>query len=260
MRRNWLRNLPVIHPLTIELNGITKTFSKQHALRDLNLGVAEGEIIALIGKSGSGKSTLIKIMNLMSLPSSGTVTILGHEVSSSGAKARLVRRHVATIHQGLALVPRLSVIENTLQGALGSLIGPRLGLLSYPKHLRTTAEDLLQELGIGEKCHHPLSQLSGGQQQRVAIARALMQRPKIILADEPISSLDPETSVQVLTLLKKYALELNLTVVVAIHQIEFIEGFADRVIGLKNGQIAMDVQVENFDDQFSKVLFTDAKE
>ena len=241
----------------IELQNVEKTFHGLHALKNLSLSVEEGEIVALVGRSGSGKSTLIKLLNSTLEPSAGIIKISGHRLSDSKPHSRKIRQKVATIHQGLALVTRLSALENTLQGALGFMAWPRLGIFSYPKHLRLRAQKLLEQLDIGDKSLQPVCNLSGGQQQRVAIARALMQQPEIILADEPISALDPETSIQVLSLLKRVAQNNHLTLIVAIHQIEFVEGFASRVIGLKSGEIALDVPANQFNSQLSKQIFSD---
>lgn len=244
----------------IQLSGVSKSFGLTKALSEIDLSITKGEIVALIGKSGSGKTTLLKLLNLMEPSSSGVVSLLGKDVSDPSLNARALQKTVATIHQGLALVPRLSALENVMQGALGSLRGPRLGVFSYPKVLRVKATEFLEELGIAEKKLEPLSQLSGGQQQRVAIARALMQEPQILLADEPISALDPETSGQVLDLLKKVSLNHQLTLLVSIHQIEFVKGFASRVIGLKDGSVTLDLPAGKFDGQLSSSLFSDAGE
>lgn len=242
---------------SLELAKVSKSYGETRALSDIDLVVPEGEIVALIGKSGSGKSTLLKLLNQLELTTSGRLRILGEELGAPGVDLRNLRRAVATIHQGLALTPRLSALENAMQGALGSLTGPRLGMVSYPKALRIQAMDVLQSLDIGDKALEPVSQLSGGQQQRVAIARALMQKPRVLLADEPISALDPKTSAQVLDLLKRIAKENNLTLVVAIHQVEFVQGFADRVVGLRGGRISLDSTARSLDRQLSKSLFSD---
>jgi phosphonate transport system ATP-binding protein len=177
---------------------------------------------------------------------------------SHSARQKL-RRQVATIHQGLALVPSLSALENALQGSLNTLRGPRLGAFSYPRSLRVHALELLAQLGLEEKALQPVATLSGGQQQRVAIARALMQNPEILLADEPISALDPQTSRQVLELFKSIAKDRGLTLLIAIHQVEFVDSFADRVIGLEAGRIVLDSQVEDFDKRAMAKMFGDAQ-
>lgn len=242
---------------SLELLGVSKSFGETTAISDIDLVVPQGQIVALIGKSGSGKSTLLRLINQIERPSSGIIRILGHEASESAKQQRDLKRAVATIHQGLALTPRLSALENAMQGALGSLSGPRLGVVSYPKSLRQQAMDILSSLGISEKALEPVSHLSGGQQQRVAIARALMQSPKLLLADEPISALDPKTSAQVLELLSKVAKDHHLTLVVAIHQVEYVPSFANRVVGLKNGTIALDCPAADFDPKHSITLFSD---
>ncbi len=236
---------------------VSKSFGQSDALRDITLSVNPGELLALVGKSGSGKSTLLNLVNQMQSPTAGSIQILDSELSNR-KMAQMLRSKVATIHQGLALVTRLSAIENAMQGALSSITGPRLGVFSYPKEIRKKAADVLSELGLKDKQMQPVSTLSGGQQQRVAIARALMQDPAVILADEPISSLDPQTATQVLHLIKTVSKSRGITLLMAIHQIDLVGEFAERVIGLQAGKIKFDTPLAQFDADARKELFGDA--
>lgn len=242
----------------LHFESVGKNYGSVEALSQLNFEIPRGSLVALIGKSGSGKSTLLKLVNQMESLTSGELRILGFDLRDSPSARQKLRREVATIHQGLALVARLSALENTMQGSLSSLRGPRLGAYSYPKSLRVQALELLAELGLEDKALEPVANLSGGQQQRVAIARALMQKPRILLADEPISALDPQTSRQVLELFKSVAKDRGLTLLVAIHQVEFVDSFADRVIGLETGRIVLDSMVEDFDKRAMAKMFGDA--
>jgi phosphonate transport system ATP-binding protein len=258
MCQDWIRHLQLADQVAIGFQSIGKRYGHLQALSGVNLSIYQGSLVALIGKSGSGKSTLLKLVNQMETASSGQITILGKSLQDPASSGRELRKRVATIHQGLALVPRLSALENTMQGALTHLRAPRLGAFSYPVSLRTQALDLLAELGLSDKSLEPVVNLSGGQQQRVAVARALMQQPQILLADEPISALDPQTSKQVLQLFKSVAQDRGLTLLIAIHQVEFVDSFADRIIGLQSGQIVLDSEVSKFDKSAMAKLFGDA--
>jgi phosphonate transport system ATP-binding protein len=244
----------------IGTSSLTKSYDLgvTFAIENLDLIIRQGEVIALIGKSGSGKSTLLKLISGIELPSDGTIQISDQAVASlRGRSARRKRSSIALIHQGLALVPRLSTLENVLQGALPRLVGPRLGLVSYPAHLKAQARELLDRVGILDKQYEALGNLSGGQMQRVAIARALMQQPEILLADEPISALDPNTASQVLELFKEVALEFSLTVIIAIHQVNFVSQFATRVIGLTSGRKTLDIPSTDFGKKALSSMFGD---
>jgi phosphonate transport system ATP-binding protein len=167
--------------------------------------------------------------------------VLGEDVSAlRGKPLRQLRSRVGFIFQQFELVGSLSVLENVLTGALARLTGPRLGLPTYPAALRSTAFDLLEEVGLGAQAFQRADTLSGGQQQRVAIARALMQDPEILLADEPVASLDPESSEQVMNLIREIGMKRNLTVICSLHQVELALSWADRIVGLRHGEVVLD--------------------
>lgn len=225
----------------IQLTEITKKFGDNTALNSVSLNVEAGEIVVLLGLSGSGKSTLLRHINGLETPTAGSVGVLGSPVSSTRGRAlRTLRSRIGFVFQQFELVGPRTVLENVLSGALSTLRGPRLGLLSYPKALRVRAMDLLEEVGLEERAFQRADTLSGGQQQRVAIARALMQNPDILLADEPVASLDPESSKQVMNLIREIAVRRGLTVVCSLHQVEIALAWADRIVGLRHGEVVLD--------------------
>lgn len=211
------------------------------AVDNVSFDVPAGQVLGLLGLSGSGKSTLMRLVNGLHKPTGGHVSVLGRVVDECGsAELRVLRRDIGFIFQQFGLVGRMTCIENVLVGSLGRLRGPRLGVRSYPKALRTQALDNLERVGLLAQAFQRADTLSGGQMQRVAIARSLMQQPKVLLADEPVASLDPESSVQVLDLISRIAREDNMTVLCSLHQVELAIGRTDRLIGLRDGQLVLD--------------------
>jgi phosphonate transport system ATP-binding protein len=226
----------------VEINGLTKQFGDTTALDGVNLTVRRGEIVVLLGLSGSGKSTLLRHLDALELPTSGSVRVLGEDVPAlTGRRLRTLRSRVGFIFQQFELVPSLSVLENVLTGALAELRGPRLGLWSYPKAKKLRALAHLGRVGLLDRAYQRADTLSGGQQQRVAIARALMQNPSILLADEPVASLDPESSDQVMALIREIAYEEGLTVLCSLHQVDLAIAWADRIVGLRHGAVVLDL-------------------
>ncbi|MFD5865008.1 phosphonate ABC transporter ATP-binding protein [Agromyces sp. NPDC127015] len=225
----------------IEVDGLTKRFGTTVALRDASLEVARGEIVVLLGLSGSGKSTLLRHLDGLEIPTSGSVRVLGREVPRlSGRRLRALRSRIGFVFQQFELVPSLTVLENVLTGALAELRGPRLGLWSYPRRLKLAALAHLDRVGLLDRAYQRADTLSGGQQQRVAIARALMQDPEILLADEPVASLDPESSEQVMALIREIAMDAGLTVVCSLHQVDLALSWGDRIVGLRHGEVVLD--------------------
>lgn len=230
----------------IRLDGLSKRFGMGSdsllALDEVSFDVRQGEVVALLGLSGSGKSTLLSLLDGLQAPTSGTGTVLGTDLATAGpAGLRAMRRRIGFVFQQFHLVGRLSVLENVCTGALGSLRGPRLGLFSYPRAVRERALDQLAEVGLAAHAFQRADTLSGGQQQRVAVARALMQQPALLLADEPVASLDPESSGQIMRLLGDIAVRNGLTVLCSLHQVDLALSWADRIIGLRAGRVVMDV-------------------
>ena len=229
----------------VTLTDVKKNFGKTQALRGVSLTIEQGEIVVLLGLSGSGKSTLLRHLDGLETPTSGAIEVLGSDVTAlRGKPLRALRSRVGFIFQQFELVGSITVLENVLTGALARLTGPRLGLPTYPAALRNTAFDLLEEVGLGAQAFQRADTLSGGQQQRVAIARALMQEPDILLADEPVASLDPESSESVMNLIREIGMKRGLTVICSLHQVELALSWADRIIGLRHGEVVLDTPAE----------------
>lgn len=226
----------------IEFADVRKEFGRdQVALDGVSATVRAGEISVLLGRSGSGKSTLLRHVNGLHRPTSGRVSVLGTEVAAAGgAELRRLRRRVGFVFQQFHLVGALTVLENACTGALAELRGPRLGLPMYPKRVRWAGLDQLERVGLRDQAFQRADTLSGGQQQRAAVARALVQRPEVLLADEPVASLDPESAAQVMRLISDIAREDGLTVLCSLHQVDLALSWADRVIGLRDGSVVLD--------------------
>ena len=231
----------------VEISGLGKKYpgATSSALSEVSLSVTTGEIVVLLGLSGSGKSTLLRHINGLETPSSGSVVSLGQSVPElRGKQLRTLRGRIGFIFQQFELVGPLTVLENVLSGALSTLRGPRVGTWSYPKELRRRALEHLDRVGLLDRAYQRADTLSGGQQQRVAIARALMQEPDILLADEPVASLDPESSSQVMALIREIAAERRLTVICSLHQVDLALDWGDRIVGLRGGEVVLDTSTE----------------
>ncbi|QUX30587.1 phosphonate ABC transporter ATP-binding protein [Nocardiopsis akebiae] len=233
----------------VSLTQVTKKFDGGvTALRGVGFDVPTGQILALLGRSGSGKSTLLRHICCLHRPTSGSLRVLGTDVAHArGHQLRQIRRRTGFVFQQFNLVGQLSVLENVCSGALGRLVGPRLGLFTYTRALRLEALEHLDRVGMADHAFQRTSTLSGGQQQRVAIARALMQHPAILLADEPVASLDPDSADTVMRLLREIARERSLTVIGSLHQVDLALGWADRVIGLRDGEVILDASTVTLD-------------
>ncbi len=226
----------------VVVEGVTKVFPNgTRALNDVSLTVPEGQLLALVGLSGSGKSTLLRHINGLLQPNAGRVETLGvNVVGAPRGELRELRRNVGFVFQQFGLVGRLVALENVLSGALGRIRGPRFGVAMYPKSLRKMAMENLERVGLADQAFQRSDTLSGGQMQRVAIARSLMQQPRLLLADEPVASLDPESSAQVMDVLFRIVVEDRLTVICTLHQVELALGWTNRIVGLRDGVVALD--------------------
>ncbi|QCU78223.1 phosphonate ABC transporter ATP-binding protein [Citricoccus sp. SGAir0253] len=242
----------------VRLEQVTKDFGDGVlGLDDVNAEFETGKITVLLGLSGSGKSTLLRHLNGLRRPTSGTVSVLGQDVAAlRGQSLRSLRREIGVIFQHFNLIGPMSVLENVCTGRLGSLTGPRLSLMMYPKAVRREALEKLDRVGLADRAFQRADTLSGGQQQRVAIARALMQHPRILLADEPVASLDPVSAQDVMGLLREISAENNLTVIASLHQVQLAIDFADRIIGLRSGRIVLDRTTENLHAAEASQLYT----
>lgn len=235
----------------VRVSGLTKEFpGGTRALDDLSLEIGGGQLVALIGLSGSGKSTLLRHLNGLHRPTHGSVEVLGTDVvGASRRELRTLRRRVGFVFQQFGLVGRSTCLENVLSGALGRLRGPRLGVLGYRIVDRREALEHLDRVGLADQAFQRADTLSGGQQQRVAIARTLMQRPEVLLADEPVASLDPESSAQVMDVLFRICLEEQLSVMCSLHQVELALGWAHRIVGLRAGRVVLDQGTAELDER-----------
>lgn len=210
-------------------------------LKQVNVTIDEGEFVVIVGLSGAGKSTFIRSINRMVTPTSGELYVDGENVIHlQGKELRKLRTRVGMIFQNYNLVNRSSVMKNTISGRLGHTGTLRSILNLYSKKDRALAYENLKRVNIEEYVYQRADQLSGGQQQRVSIARVLTQEPKIILADEPVASLDPPTSHQVMKYLKKINQEDHITTIVNLHFIDMAMEYADRIIGMRDGEIVFD--------------------
>ncbi|WP_368296994.1 phosphonate ABC transporter ATP-binding protein [Cytobacillus firmus] len=222
----------------LEVNHLTKQFGKDSkALTDISFSVQEGEFVSIIGPSGAGKSTLLRCINRMIDATGGDIRFQDlHIMDLKKKELKQVRTKIGMIFQHYNLVNRLSVIENTLHGKLGtkSTLAGVLGL--YSKEEKQQAIQILNVLGLNEMIYKRADQLSGGQKQRVGIARALIQNPRMLLCDEPIASLDPNSAKVIMDHLKKISATMGITVVVNLHQVDVAIKYSDRIIGINKGQ------------------------
>ncbi|HWV86281.1 MAG TPA: ATP-binding cassette domain-containing protein [Capillimicrobium sp.] len=226
----------------VHTRGLRAGFRGRPAVLDgVDLDVRPGEVVALVGANGAGKSTLLRSLIGMVPAREGDLVVDGVPVpAASRGELRALRTRVGFAFQRFCLAGRLSVLHNTMHGALG-----RSGMRGWwpalaPEAERGWALQCLERVGLAHLAQERLSTLSGGQQQRVALARALMQRPRLLLADEPVASLDPAASARVMGILRDIAVDERLTVVVALHQLDHAREFADRIVGLSGGRVTLD--------------------
>ncbi|PSP18565.1 phosphonate ABC transporter ATP-binding protein [Halobacteriales archaeon QH_10_67_13] len=228
----------------------------ERALRGVSFEIAANDIVAIIGPSGAGKSTLIECINRLTEPTSGTVQLDGTELTAlSSRELRRARREIGMVFQEYALVERLTAMENVLSGRLGYVSSWRAFRRKFPSEDIQRAYATLDRVGLAGHEDDRVDELSGGQRQRVGIARAVLQQPKIILADEPTSSLDPETSRAVLELLTEIAAEEKIPVTINIHEVPLARAHADRIIGLSDGRIVFDGLPDDLDERAMDTIY-----
>ncbi|RKD34030.1 phosphonate ABC transporter ATP-binding protein [Lacrimispora algidixylanolytica] len=226
----------------IEFNHVSKKYPNGfEALKDINLTIEQGEFVAIIGLSGAGKSTLLRTINRMHDITEGSLTVDGTDVMQlRGGQLRKFRRKIGMIFQSFNLVTRTRVINNVLMSKVPDLSFPRALFGAYPKEDKLEALEALDKVGILDKAFVRADQLSGGQQQRVALARTLAQNPQIILADEPVASLDPVTAKQVMGDFHRINKDMNITILLNIHHVDLALQYASRVVGIRSGEIVYD--------------------
>ena len=243
-------NLPLV-----SVRNLTVAYDDQPVLNGVDLDVRPGEMVALLGASGSGKSTLMKSLTGFAPITAGTARVAGYDVTNlRRGDLRKLRSDVGQVFQQFNLIPRLSVLTNVLTGALHSA-GPINLAGGFSSGHRRLAMHYLDRVGIAHKAKEPARSLSGGQQQRVAIARALMQQPRVILADEPVASLDPKLADSVLELLRAIAKDDGIPVLVSLHVLPLALAHSDRILGLRNGQMLVSAPTGELDAGKLSVLY-----
>ncbi|MEO3428609.1 phosphonate ABC transporter ATP-binding protein [Pelagibius sp. CAU 1746] len=242
---------------SMSIHGLVKEYVPGvPVLRGIDLDIEGLGMTAIIGPSGTGKSTLLRCINRLVEPTQGSIVFEGEDITRLGrARLRRARRKIGMVFQEYNLVERLTVVENLLCGRLGYVSPFKAWLRKFPQSDVDRAFDLLDAVGLGKFAYQRADALSGGQRQRVGIARALMQTPRILLADEPTSSLDPKTSVEIMDLMSQLAGERDIPVVVNIHDVTLASRFARRMIGMSGGQIVFDGPPSTITDQHLKQIY-----
>jgi len=234
----------------IKVQGLGHTYPGHSApaLSDVSFEVARGEVVAVLGPSGAGKTTLFRCLTQLIAFQHGLVELAGRRLGElRGAELSVARRHVGLIFQQFNLVRRLTAEQNVLAGRLGHVPTWRVLLRRFEPHDRALAGACLARVGLSDQARQRADRLSGGQQQRVAIARVLAQQSAVVLADEPVSSLDPASAAGVLDTLRGVAQERGITVLSSLHQVELATRFADRIVALRDGRVVLDTPTSRFD-------------
>ncbi len=248
----------------LQVRNLIKTYPNgTQALKGVSFDVKKGEFLVIIGLSGSGKSTLLRCLNRLHDPTSGEILLSGTDIAKiqGSGEVRNLRKRVAMIFQHFNLIPRHTVLSNVLMGRLGVTDTLKSMFGFFTEKDQTDAMKYLSLVGIADKAKMRADNLSGGQQQRVAIARALTQQPEILLADEPVASLDPATCHTVMDYLKKVNQELGITVIANLHFLSLVRQYATRVIAMKGGQIVFEGDPKEINDAwFEKIYGQGAKE
>ena len=233
----------------LDVRAISKSFGDRVVLKDMSMRVHAGEVVAFLGANGSGKSTTLRAVNGLIEADSGDITIAGVRLAeASSARRAEARRTAATVFQKIYLVQRRTVLQNVCAGGFARVSGWQSLPPFFPRELKEEALACLDRVGLADRAYDRAGSLSGGQQQRVAIARALCQRPRMILADEPVSALDPKAADDVMSLLHELAVEENLGVAAVLHQPQLARTYAHRVIGLRDGALVFDESTDEIDD------------
>lgn len=242
---------------SLRIENLEKQYVKgKPVLKDISFEVHGQSSVAIIGPSGTGKSTLIRCVNKLIPPTSGNVYVSGENITKlKGRALRHARRKIGMVFQEFNLVERLSVMENVLSGRLGYVPSWRAWLRKYPQDDINKAFELLESIGLIDFHHQRADSLSGGQRQRVGIARAIMQEPHVLLADEPTSSLDPKTSVEIMELLVALSKAHEIPLLINIHDVVLAKRFTTRIIGLSKGGIVFDDTPEMLTNEHLKAIY-----
>ena len=239
----------------ITIRNLRKSYGSNHVLHGIDMDVKAGEFVVMLGLSGAGKSTLLRCMNGLNQPDSGTLQVGGIDLMQKHSRRDLAR-HVAMVFQHHNLVQRLSVRKNVLTGRLGQ-VGTLASVMQlFRQSDIALADECLQRVGLAHKADERTEALSGGQMQRVGIARALAQQPQVILADEPVASLDPKTARSVLQYLRDATRELGIAVVCNLHQVDYAREFSDRVVGLSQGRMVFDGAPDSLDEAALNAIYS----
>ena len=252
-------NITHEHPDTFSLESAGRNYEIISALNPTTISIRQGERVAIVGPSGSGKTTLLGLFNSTVQASSGKITVLGNSLEkTSGKNLKKIRSKIATIPQDLALVESLRVWQNIITGQIGErgFLGNLIDLIYPSKKKIIQIHSILERLGIEEKLFERTSNLSGGQKQRVALGRALYQNPQAILADEPVSSVDPARAANLVQLLNQISEEENITLVMSLHNLELAKAHFPRLIGLRNGKVKFDSDPGDLNENKFKELYT----
>lgn len=245
--------------MLLSIKNVSKKYNNgTNALKNISFDVEKGEFISVIGPSGSGKSTLLRSINKMIDISQGSILFEDKNIENlKKTQIELVRREIGMIFQSYNLVERLTVIENVLHGRLGykSIIAAILGI--YSEEEKKEAFSFLERVNMTKYAYQKCSELSGGQKQRVGIARAIMQKPKLLLCDEPIASLDPKTAENIMDYLKKIVTELKITCIVNLHQVDIAKKYSDRIIALNKGEKIFDDKAERLTEKMVEFIYKD---
>lgn len=245
----------------LAVRGLTHAYSGVPVLRAIDIDVSAGEVVAVVGPSGAGKTTLFRCLTRLVRADAGALEVFGADLLQlEGRALRDARRDLGLVFQSYNLVRRLSALQNVLVGRLADVPTWRVVLRRFPAPEQALAASCLDQVGLLAYAHTRADRLSGGQQQRVAIARVLASRARVVLADEPVASLDPASATAVLSALRSLATNHGKAVLCSLHQVDLVAGFADRVIGLRDGRVVLDVPAARFDAGAARNLYTPDRE
>ncbi|ADG12976.1 phosphonate ABC transporter ATP-binding protein [Methanocaldococcus infernus] len=250
---------------SIIVNNLRKSFGNEEVLKDVSFKVKYGEIIGILGLSGAGKTTLLRCLIGLETPDSGEIIIDNKKIVFDKNKSNnknQIRKKIGMVFQQFNLIPRTTVLTNVLIGRLPHInergiiyrIGTYFGY--FPQKDVEIAKNCIYKVGLGDKINSKVSKLSGGQQQRVGIARALAMEPIVLLADEPVSNLDPKTSEEILGLFKLISKNDNISIIISLHQLEYAKKYCDKILGLSNGKVVYYGSPKNLDEGIIKKIYS----